>query len=115
MQAKTIVVFSPADAVWSISEVSNSSTDRQPTGGYHKIATIISSDLGRFAQARPGALIRFRHVDHAGAVAARAEQAAFLDRGPQIEPLIRTRFTSEFLLSLNLVDGCLDALRPDPA
>jgi biotin-dependent carboxylase-like uncharacterized protein len=85
--------------------------DRQPTGGYPKIATIIGADLGRFAQARPGTMIRFRHVGHADAVAARAAQAARLDQRPSIEPLIRTRFTSEFLLSRNLVDGCFDALR----
>jgi biotin-dependent carboxylase-like uncharacterized protein len=87
--------------------------DRQPTGGYPKIATIIGADLGRFAQARAGTLIRFRTVDHAGAVAPRAEQATFLDHRLVIEPLIRTQFTSEFLLGRNLIDGCVDALRPD--
>ncbi|CAN7729584.1 biotin-dependent carboxyltransferase family protein [Bosea sp. LjRoot9] len=86
--------------------------DRQPTGGYPKIATIIGPDLGRLAQARPGTALRFRAVDHAEAVAARAQEAAFLEARPLIEPLIRTRFSSEFLLGLNLIDGCVDACAP---
>lgn len=79
--------------------------DRQPTGGYPKIATVIGADLGRLAQARPGAQIRFAAVSHAEAVTARAKEAATLTRGFVLEPLVRTHFTSEFLLSLNLIDG----------
>ena len=37
--------------------------DRQTTGGYAKIATVISSDLHLLAQARPGDLVRFVSVD----------------------------------------------------
>lgn len=33
--------------------------DHQPTGGYPRIATVISADLDRFAQLRPGADVRF--------------------------------------------------------
>ena len=36
--------------------------DRQPTGGYTKIANVIGADLGRLAQLRPGARFRFRAV-----------------------------------------------------
>ncbi len=36
--------------------------DHQPTGGYPRIATIVSADLDRFAQLRPGAELRFRPV-----------------------------------------------------
>ncbi|MCM2477063.1 biotin-dependent carboxyltransferase family protein [Rhizobium sp. CG5] len=36
--------------------------DRQTTGGYPKIATIISADLGRFAQMPSGRAFRFRAV-----------------------------------------------------
>lgn len=41
--------------------------DHQPTGGYPRIATIISADLDRFAQLRPGTLVAFAPVgvDHA--------------------------------------------------
>ena len=79
--------------------------DRQPTGGYPKIATVIGADLGRLAQARPGSKIRFRSVTHDESVQARAREADILARGFITEPLIRTQFTSEFLLGLNLIDG----------
>ena len=36
--------------------------DHQPTGGYPRIATIISADLDRFAQTRPGTSIAFTPV-----------------------------------------------------
>lgn len=44
--------------------------DHQPTGGYPRIATVISADLDRFAQLRPGAAIAFApvSVEHAQAV-----------------------------------------------
>ncbi|MBN8943195.1 MAG: biotin-dependent carboxyltransferase family protein [Rhizobiales bacterium] len=86
--------------------------DRQPTGGYPKIATIIGTDLGRFAQLRPGATFRFVAASLAEAVAARrAEQAALA--GPiALTPLVRTDLSSEFLLGLNLIDGVVSAGQP---
>src|SRR3712207_8047581 len=42
--------------------------DRQTAGGYPKIATIISADLARFAQMRPGSKVRFRAVGRDEAV-----------------------------------------------
>ena len=36
--------------------------DHQPTGGYPRIATVVSVDLDRFAQLRPGTDVRFRPV-----------------------------------------------------
>ena len=36
--------------------------DRQTTGGYPTIATVISADLPALAQARPGAKVSFRAV-----------------------------------------------------
>ena len=79
--------------------------DRQSTGGYPKIATIIGPDLGRLAQARPGTTFRFEVVSIAQAVAARREEAALLARGMVVEPMLRTHLSSEFLLGLNLIDG----------
>lgn len=46
--------------------------DRQTTGGYAKIATVISSDLHLAAQLRPGAKILFRQIT--------AEKGGFLAR-----------------------------------
>ncbi len=37
--------------------------DHQTTGGYAKIATVVSDDLQFLAQARPGDVIRFKQVD----------------------------------------------------
>ena len=42
--------------------------DRQTTGGYAKIATVISVDLKKIAQARPGSRIRFEKVSEKTAV-----------------------------------------------
>lgn len=36
--------------------------DHQPTGGYPRIATVVSVDLDRFAQLRPGTGVRFEPV-----------------------------------------------------
>jgi biotin-dependent carboxylase-like uncharacterized protein len=36
--------------------------DHQPTGGYPRIATVVTADLDRFAQLRPGTEVRFRPV-----------------------------------------------------
>jgi biotin-dependent carboxylase-like uncharacterized protein len=83
--------------------------DRQPTGGYPKIATVIGADLGRLAQLRPGARFRFAAVSIEAAVAARRALAAALNAPPALAPLLRTDLPSEFLLGLNLIDGVTDA------
>lgn len=36
--------------------------DHQPTGGYPRIATVISADIDRFVQLRPGTEVRFQPV-----------------------------------------------------
>jgi len=46
-------------------------SDRQTTGGYTKLATVIGPDIGRIAQCRPGDGVRFRAVS-----VAEAQQAA---------------------------------------
>lgn len=52
--------------------------DRQTTGGYPKIATVIAPDIAGLAQARPGHKLRFRAVGPAEALAARREMADWL-------------------------------------
>lgn len=47
--------------------------DRQTTGGYAKIATVISADLSRAAQVRPGTRIRFVRVTEAEAIRLRRD------------------------------------------
>lgn len=48
--------------------------DRQTTGGYAKIATVISADLKKVAQARPGTRIRFMAVSEEEAVKLRRRE-----------------------------------------
>lgn len=36
--------------------------DHQPTGGYPRIATVITADLDRFVQLRPGTAVRFQPI-----------------------------------------------------
>ena len=50
--------------------------DHQPTGGYPRIATVISPDIDRFVQMRPGAEVRFEPVSLAKAHALAAGRRA---------------------------------------
>lgn len=79
--------------------------DRQPTGGYPKIATVIGADLGRLAQARPGSRLRFQAVPIAEAVAARRADWQRIEAGIPVTPLIRRDFSPAFLLGLDLAGG----------
>jgi biotin-dependent carboxylase-like uncharacterized protein len=81
--------------------------DRQPTGGYPKIATVIGMDIGRVAQARPGEMLTFRAVSRADAVAERRRVESLLARPIGREPLARGDLSSETLLGLNLVSGAV--------
>jgi allophanate hydrolase subunit 2 len=54
--------------------------DRQTTGGYTKIATVIGVDIGAIGQTRPGQRVRFRQVTLEDAHAALAAEAAWLTR-----------------------------------
>ncbi len=52
--------------------------DRGTTGGYTKIASVITADVGQLAQAVPGESVRFAAVGHEEAAAALEEQEAIL-------------------------------------
>ncbi len=52
--------------------------DRQTTGGYAKIATVISTDLCKIAQARPGTNIHFEAISEAEAVRLKKKEARAL-------------------------------------
>ena len=54
--------------------------DNQTTGGYPKIATVISADMPIVARRKPGRTIRFVAVDVNAAVLLRKEQEAVLQR-----------------------------------
>lgn len=82
--------------------------DRQPTGGYPKIATLCRADLGRLAQTRPGGRCRFAPIT---VTAAREAVLALQDRvattGRRLTPL-RREPTTDALLAANLVGGVTD-------
>jgi len=78
--------------------------DRQVTGGYPKIATVIGPDQGRLAQLRPGSAVRFAVTTIAAAVEARRAERALLDAPVEAVPLVRTP-DADVLLASNLISG----------
>ncbi len=80
--------------------------DRQPTGGYPRIATIIGADLVQFSRLPAGSRVNFKAVEEQEAVRAlqelREEMASLPTRlcGPKEDPLSTKR-----LLSQNLISG----------
>lgn len=78
--------------------------DRQTTGGYPKIATVISADLPRLGQARPGDQIAFAIVTVAEAVAAlRAQRLAIDAFRSHLTP--QGGIDPDRLFASNLIDG----------
>ncbi|MXQ11562.1 biotin-dependent carboxyltransferase family protein [Microvirga makkahensis] len=86
--------------------------DRQTAGGYPKIATIISADLGRFAQLRPGSPVHFRAVSRDEAVVAARRMKEWIAALPSALVPLCFDLTTERLLSTNLIGGMVDALAP---
>ncbi|MDE2790112.1 MAG: biotin-dependent carboxyltransferase family protein [Paracoccaceae bacterium] len=79
--------------------------DCQTTGGYPKIATVISADLGRLAQTAPGEVVRFASVTLGESIAAARRAAERLQERMAAIERFPAEPTSEFLLSANLVGG----------
>ena len=81
--------------------------DRQSTGGYPKIATIIAPDVRRLVQRGLQAPFRFEAVSlDAADEILRAAEAAFHALCARIGPAMpQDLFSSERLLGLNLIDG----------
>ena len=85
--------------------------DRQTTGGYPKIATVITPDLATVAQSRPGDRLRFAAVPLAEAHAVhRAWRSRLAGLAGQLMP-VRGDLDSETLLTKNLIGGVVDARR----
>ncbi len=81
--------------------------DRQTTGGYPKIATVISADLPQLGQARPGDHMRFAEVTLDEAREARRVLKAWLDGLPAHIVALGV-LDSERLLGANLISGVTD-------
>ena len=88
--------------------------DAQTAGGYPKIATVITADLGRLAALRPGQRLRFATVTAAeGAQIARAAEAETRALIAAIRPLPADGIDLVALYTGNLVDGVVHALGPE--
>lgn len=66
--------------------------DRQTTGGYPRLAQVITADLGRLAQALPGTRLRFQPVGLAEA------QALYLAQEQRLRALARAVYLKTLLL-----------------
>lgn len=82
--------------------------DHQTTGGYPKIATVLSTDTDRLAQLRAGDSFRLQAISATEAIAAaRADHA---DRVAALEDLSAPRASlSQRLMQTNLISGVTDA------
>lgn len=85
--------------------------DRQTTGGYPKIATVISADLRLVAQRRTGERVRFQAIgiEEAQAIA-RDGAEALRSLATRTRPVRGGLPGSEELLALNLAGAAVDAL-----
>jgi biotin-dependent carboxylase-like uncharacterized protein len=85
--------------------------DRQTTGGYPKIATVISADLPTLGRMAPGAKLSFATVDIAAAEsAARRLAADIAAMAGQIAPARRgLSIDHAKLMAENLISGTVDA------
>jgi biotin-dependent carboxylase-like uncharacterized protein len=87
--------------------------DHQTTGGYAKIATVISADLSRVGRSLPESTLRFRAVTVEEAEAARrAQEEAIRSCMDAIADVNKAKVTrlEDRLWSSNLVSGTVDAL-----
>ncbi len=84
--------------------------DRQTTGGYPKIATVISADMPALGRLPIGAKITFERVTLSEAEALRRKLSAVIDGIPaRVVPLRQGSERAPNLLDLNLISGVIDA------
>lgn len=85
--------------------------DRGTTGGYPKIATIMTADIGRMAQTPAGSTVRFAAIPVADA---QAETRLFYKKIADLPRKVREigggELSAEFLLGANLAGAAIDAL-----
>lgn len=80
--------------------------DHQTTGGYPKIATVISADIGRLAQSRAGDMLHFTAITSPQAVTQAREMA--LRKAHYLEHIATPRGTlAQRLMRENLIHGCI--------
>jgi len=86
--------------------------DGQTTGGYPKIATVISADVPVLGRRRPGAVVRFTAVTQEAGEAARREQERMVAQwiGNMRDVADTSRIDHAALYSANLVGGVSDGM-----
>jgi allophanate hydrolase subunit 2 len=85
--------------------------DRGTSGGYPKIATVISVDLGRFAQIPAGKAFRFKAVSMAEAQAAVRKFATLLRTLPdRLRPIETFDLNIEALHDANVAGAAVSAI-----
>jgi biotin-dependent carboxylase-like uncharacterized protein len=85
--------------------------DRGTSGGYPKIATVISADLGRFAQIPAGRVFRFKTVGMAEAQAEARKFAGLLRALPdRIKPIETFDLNIEALQDANIAGAAVSAV-----
>jgi allophanate hydrolase subunit 2 len=89
--------------------------DRQTTGGYPKIAAVISADIPALGRLTPGARIAFEAVDiETAEAAARQLAAAIAVMGASLAPVRRAAaIDARRLMGENLVSGVVSAREGD--
>ncbi|GAC1503906.1 MAG: biotin-dependent carboxyltransferase family protein [Bradyrhizobium sp.] len=85
--------------------------DRGTSGGYPKIATVISADLGRFAQTPAGRVFRFKSVGMADAQAEARKFAGLLRALPdRVKPIDSFDLNIEALQDANVAGAAVSAV-----
>lgn len=88
--------------------------DRQPTGGYPRIATIITADLADMVQRPPGSIVSFQIVEEADAIDALAAWRRDLETlAKSTVPLLRDPRDISNLLEYNLISGVVSSADND--
>ncbi|MAM62890.1 biotin-dependent carboxyltransferase family protein [Maritimibacter sp. UBA3975] len=87
--------------------------DHQTTGGYPKIATLLSTETDRLAQARPGDTLRIALVDPEKAVA--LARVALAERRRSLDEIGKPRGSlAQRLVETNLISGVTDGREAAP-
>ncbi len=84
--------------------------EHQPTGGYPRIASVISADLAAAAQLPTGRVFKFELVSYTEAVDALIQWQNSIDQlTGLLQPMIRSPNDIDNLLGYNLIDGVISA------
>jgi 5-oxoprolinase (ATP-hydrolysing) subunit C len=87
--------------------------DRQTTGGYPRIATVIGADLAAAGRLAAGMSVRFEEVAREDAVAALKAQREWLASLPSLLEPAEAALSTERLLSANLIGGVTAGAQDD--